>query len=159
MAIGRTDEALELTATVASAPPVSPWPQVTHAIFLYAARRFEQARPIVLQAKQEHPDIWLSHVVWSCVLMGLERKKSTVPLLGMSMLQSRPEGTVVYAALSLYEHLSRVAPGEPEYVGFRGLLRAWIDGKNAPRPVPYMMRNRLRSRKRVSRRFTSQSAI
>jgi hypothetical protein len=91
--------------------------------------------------------------------MALERKKSTVPLLGMSMLQSRPEGTVVYAALSLYEHLSRVAPGEPEYVGFRGLLRAWIDGKNAPRPVPYMMRNRLRSRKRVSRRFTSQSAI
>jgi len=131
MATGRIDEALELTSAMASGPITSPWPRLTHALFLYVARRFEESKHIVLDVKTEHPDNWLSHVTWSCLQMASGRDQSPVPLLGMSLLQNLPDGTIVYAALSLYEHLRRLAPDQTEYTAVRGMLRAWISEKES----------------------------
>ncbi|HTV53584.1 MAG TPA: hypothetical protein VMI06_01575 [Terriglobia bacterium] len=136
LATGQTDEALELTKAMASVPVTSPWPRLTHAFFLYAARRFGEAKRIVMDVKSEHPDNWLSHVAWSCVFIASGHERSPAPLLGMSLLQSLPDGTVVYTALSLYEHLLRSAPDDPDHASVKELIVTWLKVKETALATP-----------------------
>jgi hypothetical protein len=82
----------------------------------------------------EYPDTWLSHVIWSCVLMA--RQQIPAPLVGMSLLQSLPDGTVVYTALSLYETLLRFAPDGPDRATQNEMLVSWLKAKEAALAAP-----------------------
>lgn len=129
MAVGRTDEALALTKAKASEPSDMPWPQLTYAAFLYAARRFDEAREEIRIARQDYEDVWLSHVLWSCILSGMGRDKSTVPFLGMSMPQQLPDSTPVYTGLCLLETMKRLDPGHADYARARKASEKWLRKK------------------------------
>ncbi len=129
MAAGREEEALELTRARAGEPSDTPWPLLTYAAFLYAARRFDEAKAAIREARKDYDDTWLGHVLWSCVLSGLGRDKSTVPLLGMSLQQSLPDGTVVYTGLTILEQLRRLSPDHADYPSVRRLFEAWVKKK------------------------------
>ena len=131
MAMGRTDEALEFMKTRASEPWDTPWPQLTYAAFLYAARRFDEARREIHIVRNDYDDVWLSHVLWSCVLSGLGRDKSTVPFLGMSMPQYLPDGTAVYTGLCLLETMKRLDPSHSDYRRARNASEKWFKKKLA----------------------------
>jgi tetratricopeptide (TPR) repeat protein len=128
MAIGRTKEALDLTKARANEPSATPSPMLTHAVFLYAARKFAQAERVILTAKKEYEDTWLSHALWSCVSQGTQK---SVPLLGMSLPQSLPDGTVVYTGLCILETLRRLSPDGPDYPSVKLELGKWVQGKLA----------------------------
>ncbi len=127
MATGRTEQALNLTSAAANDPSVTPWPLLTHALFLYVARRFDEARKVILQAKTEYPDTWLSHVLWSCVQIALGKGKSNPPLLGMSLPQHLSDGTEVYTALCFLDAAHRLEPGHPDYALLKQTATTWIN--------------------------------
>jgi hypothetical protein len=127
MATGKTGEALDLTKARAYEPSQTPWPLLTYAVFLYAARKFVEAEQVILEAKNDFEDTWLSHALWSCVSHG--RQESPAPLLGMSLPQSLPDGAVVYTGLCILETLRRLSPDHPDYPSAKLELGKWVEGK------------------------------
>ena len=129
LALGKTEEALELTAARASAPSDTPWPLLTHATFLYAARRFRQSEDTIGVADGEYDKTWLSHVLRSCIHAADYR--NIPPLVGMMLQQTLPNGTEVYTGLALHEHLHRLGLDHPDYKTLRPLAELWVKSKVA----------------------------
>ena len=127
MATGRSKEALELTKARANEPSDTPWPLLTYAVFLYAARKFVEAEHVILTAKKEYDDTWLSHALWSCVSQA--RQKKAAPLLGMSIPQVLADGTVVYMGLCVLEILTQLSEDDADYSSVKQTLEGWVKNK------------------------------
>lgn len=67
LAIGKDEKALQLVASRASERHDDPFAQVAIGLFLYVARRFDDAEKLLCEVIEEFPDCWLGRIVQACV--------------------------------------------------------------------------------------------
>ncbi len=115
MATTKTEDALELVKAQAHEDSANPWAQVTYAVFLYAARKFEEAKQALRETLRLDADLWLANVMWSCVCLALDGHPGSVPGMGMSSPPRVPEGALVYPALSILCDIKELPSDHPDY--------------------------------------------
>jgi hypothetical protein len=122
MATGESEGALALMKAKTNEPSDAPWPRLAYAVFLYAAREFEEARRVILETIKEHDENWLAHVMWSCVRLSLGTHRANVPGFGMSSPPRIAEGALVYPALSILCDIEELDPDYADYLLVKDMM-------------------------------------
>jgi hypothetical protein len=121
MARGETDVALQLVRAKASEPSDSVWPQLTYMIFLYAARRYDEAYRVMSAATPEDHNSRFFHVMEYFILIARGFPSNAERIHLGALTELRFEGyDLPYPVMKLVCMTHELDPGYPEYDFVKG---------------------------------------